>query len=262
MMRAGVMVSLLLAAGMLFVAPEAQALRNPRGLATDNRIKTVMYDPNQIYKFTGHYGYESSIEFATDEEVQTVSVGDSVAWQVTPNGSRLFLKPVEQDALTNMTVVTNKRTYHFELHPAETEDISDPAMTFVLRFMYPSEGELSGGGVLDPVPDPTLDDTPGKYKFNYTISGANTIAALKIFDDGEFTYFQFRDKNGEIPGFFQVGPGGEESLVNFRVRGSYVVVERVASQFTLRHGKEVVCVFNEAMPKGSGARRALTPPRP
>ena len=35
-----------------------------------------------------------------------------------------------------------------------------------------------------------------KYNFNYTISGDDSIAPIKVFDDGVFTYFEFKDKNG------------------------------------------------------------------
>ena len=227
----------------------AHALLSPRPIATDSRIQTVMYSPNEVYRFVGHYGYQSSIEFAPDEEIQTISLGDSMAWQITPSGNRMFLKPVEQDALTNMTVITNKRTYLFELHPEEAESIQDKSMVFVLRFVYGDEG--FGGGLnnyIDPVPQPEIDEHPEKYNFNYSISGSDIIAPIRIFDDGEFTYFEFKDKNAEVPAFFNVDSQGNESLINFRTRGDYIVVERVSSQFTLRHGADVTCVYNESMP--------------
>lgn len=46
--------------------------------------------------------------------------------------------------------------------------------------------------------------------------------------------------------FFSVDDDGNESIVNYQVAGDYIVVERVESRFTLRHGKEVACVFNES----------------
>jgi type IV secretion system protein VirB9 len=223
----------------------AFALKDSKPIASDRRIRTVVYNDNEIYKFVGHYDYQSVIEFESDEEVLTVSMGNSVTWQVVPAGNRMFIKPVQQDAMTNMTVITNKRTYHFELHAEEANNINDPDMVFVLRFIYGRGAGIAVSNYMDSVPDPMLD--PEKYNFNYVLSGAEEISPVRIFDDGQFTYFEFRDKNAEIPGFFLVHGDGSESLINFRTRGDYIVVERVAAQFTLRHGQDIVCIFNQNM---------------
>lgn len=225
----------------------ALATRDPRPIKIDHRVRTVIYQPDEVYKFTGHYRYQSSIEFGADETIQTISMGDSTAWMMNPSGNRLFLKPIEQDATTNMTLITNKHTYLFELHARDTDDINDPDMVFIVRFIYQDEGELQSlGTALDNVPDLDIKEHPEKYNFAYTIAGPEETAPIRIFDDGEFTYFQFRDKNAEVPAFFWVDKQGNESLINYRTRGDYIVVERVASRFTLRHGSDVICVFNEA----------------
>ncbi len=221
------------------------ALQEARPIATDYRIRTVRYSPNEVFKFVGHYGYQSSILFHPDEEIETVSIGDSIAWLVDPAVDRLFIKPIEQDAMTNMTVLTNKRTYHFELHARETEDIRDQNMVFVMRFFYPGEDALIYGDDEDPVPD--FEAEPEKYNFNYSIRGSDLISPIRIFDDGEFTYFEFKDKNADVPAFFFVDALGNEELINFRTRGDYIVVERVAAVFTLRRGPFIVCVYNERM---------------
>lgn len=222
------------------------AAQEPRPIKIDHRVRTVIYQPDEVYKYTGHYRYQSSIEFAPDEQIQTISMGDSTAWMMNPSGNRLFLKPIEQDATTNMTLITNKRIYLFELHARDTDDIDDPNMVFVMRFIYQDDQSMQAiSGFSDSVPVIDINENPEKYNLNYTISGTETIAPIRIFDDGEFTYFQFRDKNAEVPAFFWVDKDGNESLINYRTRGDYIVVERVSSKFTLRHGGDVVCVFNE-----------------
>lgn len=234
---------------LFFLAFSSPALaeREARPAQLDHRVRTVMYQPDEVYKFTGHYGFQSAIEFATDETIQTISMGDSTAWMLQPAGNRLFLKPVDQGATTNMTLITDKRTYLIELHAREAQAIDDEDMVFIMRFLYP--GGDSGTVVkhyLDSVPIPNLDTEPEKYNFRYSISGTDVIAPIRIFDDGEFTYFEFKDKNADVPAFFMVDAKGEESLINFRTRGNYIVVERVAPRFTLRHGSNIVCVFNDA----------------
>jgi type IV secretion system protein VirB9 len=218
-------------------------------IPTDRRLRTVVYSPNDVFKFTGHYGYQSAIEFETGEEIQTISIGDSIAWQLTPVGNRLFLKPIEAAADTNMTLITNRRTYFFELHARETDSMRDPRMMFVMRFVYPNAdtGNVSSYTYEDPLPD--LQREPWKYNLNYSISGeAQYIAPVRIFDDGVWTYFEFARSAPDIPAFFIVDSENKEELVNFRRRDNYIIVERVASRFTLRYGAEVICVFNERMP--------------
>lgn len=241
--------SLLALAGMMLAmgATPAHALQTPRPIATDSRIRTVRYSPNEVYQFIGHYGYQSAIELETDEKIQTVSIGDSVAWMINPAGNRLFLKPIDQNALTNMTVITDKRSYLFELHAEETQDIRDKEMVFVMRFIYPqSDQDSMDFAQFEQFPD--IEREPEKYNFRYTIRGSTVIEPIRIFDDGEFTYFEFRDKSAEIPAFFNVDSNGNEELINFRKRGNYIVVERIGSRFTLRRGPDIMCVYNETRP--------------
>lgn len=233
---------------LLALAPlSAYALQEPRPIATDSRIRTVRYSPNEVYQFIGHYGFQSAIEFETDEKIQTVSIGDSIAWMVNPSGNRLFLKPIDQNALTNMTVITDKRSYLFELHAEETQDIRSDSMIFVMRFIYPgSDTATIDVAQFEPMPD--IEKEPEKFNFAYTIRGSSVIEPIRIFDDGMFTFFEFRDKNADVPAFFRVDSAGNEELINFRKRGNYIVVERVTSRFTLRRGPDILCVYNERMP--------------
>src|SRR4051812_48151751 len=168
----------------------AYATREPRPIQIDHRVRIVMYQPDEVYRFTGHYRYQSSIEFGKDEEIRTISMGDSTAWMMNPSGNRLFLKPVEQDATTNMTLITTKHVYLFELHARETDDIADKDMVFIMRFIYPDDGMAQTlSNYLDSVPEPDLENEPDKYNFSYTVAGTDVIAPIRIFDDGQFTYF-------------------------------------------------------------------------
>jgi type IV secretion system protein VirB9 len=224
---------------------QAQAASDSRSLPVDHRVHVISYQPDQVFRMDGHYRYQSAIEFEKDEDIRTISMGDSSAWMINPSGNRLFLKPIEQDATTNMTVLTNKRTYLFELHAREASDINDANMVFIMRFIYNDKGDGLGRTGLDSVPDIDNEADRSKYNTNYTISGSDAIAPLRIFDDGEFTYFQFPNKNADVPAFFWVDGDNNENVINYRTRGDYIVVERVVTRFTLRHGGEVVCVFNE-----------------
>ncbi len=234
---------------LIIASTPSFALQEYRPLSVDKRIRTYTFNPNEIYSFTGHYGYQSSIEFSPEEKIGVVSLGDSLSWQVEPIGNRLFLKPVEPDATTNMTVITDKRVYNFELYAEEAEGIRDEDLVFNAQFYYPDyESAAVRSFASNATKMPDIEKEPQKYHFNYTLTGPENIAPMRIFDDGEFTYFQFRDKNAEIPAIFVVDSRGSESLINYRVLGDYIVVEQVSSQFTLRYGDDVVCVYNESRP--------------
>ncbi len=227
----------------------AYALRESRPTPTDSRIRIMIYNPDDVFKFIGYYNYQASIELAKDEEVISVSMGDTTSWQVVPAGYRIFIKPIEKDATTNMTLITNKRTYFFELYAEETLDIRDPGMVFNVKFLYPDEEEEEHLQVLAQNNNNTPDlAKPEKLNFLYSLSGHEEIAPIKIFDDGEYTYMQFRDKNNEIPAIFAVDENLRESMVNFRpdpTNSNLIIIDHVFPKLSLRAGKKVTCVFNE-----------------
>lgn len=109
-------------------------------LTTDSRIKTYIYSPNEIYLLVLHYGFQSHIEFSKGETIDTLTLGDSFAWKLTPLGNKLFIKPMEKNIRTNMTIITNKRTYHFDIAAKELEDEEeDKDLVYVVRFQYPKK---------------------------------------------------------------------------------------------------------------------------
>src|SRR5215510_4941148 len=219
-----------------------QALRTA---SSDSRILLATYRDSEVYKIVASYGFQTTIEFSEKETVETISIGDSIAWQVVPAGHRVFLKPQEPNAVTNMTVVTSLRPYYFELGARKS---SNPAsVTFLLRFTYPDANPavIPVRSARQPATPPAKK--PSDYNFNYTLTGSREIAPLRVFDDGEFTYMQFKALT-DLPAIFLVDKDTQESVVNYRVEGPYVVIERIANQFSLRHGSEVACVYNRSAP--------------
>jgi len=106
-------------------------------ITTDSRIKTYIYNPNEVYLLVVHYGFQSQIEFSKGEEVKTISLGDSYAWKITPLENRLFIKPMEKNIRTNMTILTNKRSYQFDIVAKELDVEDDKDLVYVVRFYYP-----------------------------------------------------------------------------------------------------------------------------
>ncbi len=233
--------------GLFFLLADASlASQLPRYLGTEKKFRSYVYNPNDVYRYLGHYTYQGFIEFESDETISTISMGDPSLWLFEHLGNRLFLKPVGEGASqTNMTVITSKKIYHFELTAKEAKNISDKDLVFVAKFVYPDEKDKN----IIEFPKAIASDEPDMrdlsiYNFKYQYTGETSIAPVKVFDNGDFTYFQFPRKNAEYPAIFSVDAAGFESLVNFRAAGDYIIVEKVAPQFTLRNGTDIVCVYN------------------
>ena len=231
---------------LLLLSSSAVAAQFPHYLGSEKKFRSYIYNPNDVYRYVGHYTYQGFIEFEEGETIGTISMGNPSLWLFETLGNRLFLKPVGEDnSETNMTVISSKRVYHFELMAKEAKGITDKDLIFVAKFVYPDEKDKNLVAFPKSLPsdEPDLRDL-SIYNFNYQYTGEPTIAPIKIFDNGEFTYFQFAKKNAEIPAIFSVDSEGFESLINFRSAGNYIIVEKVAPQFTLRNGDEIVCAYN------------------
>jgi len=110
---------------------------------TDSRIKTFIYNEYEIYRLAVHYGFQTNIEFGDGEEVETLSIGDSFAWKVSAVGKRLFIKPLEENIHTNMTILTNRHTYNFEIISVKPGNDINDLLAYVVRFYYPEQDRAS-----------------------------------------------------------------------------------------------------------------------
>ena len=128
----------LIVLSILWVASPLAMAEQP--ITTDSRIKTFVYNANEVFSITTHYGYQSNVEFGTKETIETVSVGDRVGWQIIPAGRRLFIRAMEENAHTNMTIVTNQRAYQFDLRSSNADAVfGSEELTYVVRFFYPDD---------------------------------------------------------------------------------------------------------------------------
>ena len=218
----------------------------------DPRIKTVIYNSRDVVVIYGHYGYSTHIVFAEDEVVEHLSPGDSLAWQIVPKKNHLFLKPVENNADTNLSVLTNKRQYNFELRADEASGPADRSLSFLIQFHYPEDemrAALTAASAAKQQRDAEVMPDRGvnadALNFDYAMRGSEDIAPTRVFDDGEFTFFQFPPEV-DTPAIFLIDRDKNEAIINYHVRGKYVVVQRIGRQFILRSGNAATCIYNEA----------------
>jgi len=215
-------------------------------LETDPRAKITSFNPNQIYKINTHYLVSTDIIFGEDEIVNTdgVHLGDASAWDIQTNKNHLYVKAKKLDAAGNLSVLTNKYSYHFVLAASDSA-IDSHEQTLFLKFIYPNHdrGERHLALQMAQVPhDICLDKA--KYNLQYSYTGNAEQAPIKACDDGLFTYFRFR-KQVELPAIFIVLANRKETVVNYRIENGYVVLERIAKAFTLRNGEVITSVYND-----------------
>ena len=107
----------LLVAGQLAAAFPAASNSSP---GPTPRIRYVTYNKDAVTTVPTALGVSTMIQFAADEQIETISAGDTKAWSIVPKkGSGImFIKPLEPDAITNVNVVTNRRVYSLVLRAA------------------------------------------------------------------------------------------------------------------------------------------------
>ena len=208
----------------------------PRPGPGDPRIHVVHNDPSDVVELRSALGYQLSVEFDPAEKIENVAIGDSLGWQVTPNrrANLLFLKPMSARPPTNMTVITNLRRYNFQLSVQRQVARSLP---FSVRFLYAAPAMAMIEAPLPPPP-------PVERNAAYSYEGSGKTLPIKVFDDGQDTYFSFR-REEDLPAIYAVDPDGGEAVVNSRERDGYVVIDRVARGFVLRRGSEVTRIYND-----------------
>ena len=215
--------------------------------AADNRIRSMTYDPNQIVRIVAKPGIQSTIEFGPDERIENVAVGDSSAWQITPNhrASLLFLKPLAPRSRTNMTVVTDQRTYMFDL--VAGDKWTTPL--YALKFSYPNEKRAEESTKAAPpvvaatvaVPPPAIM-TADKLHFDWNSTGERKLLPSRVFDDGASVYLAW-SRETPLPAILTVAEDRREGPVNYRMSGEYIVVSPVPQNLLLRYGRKMATLW-------------------
>ena len=228
----------------------------------DARLVQRLYAPDEVVRIEGKPRVQATIMFGDDEQIENVAIGDSQSWQVTPNkrANLLFVKPLSANATTNMTVVTDKRTYLFDL-------VASPRAKplYMLQFTYPEEPEGGADDVqlvareeanaleVQAARDPYAVHDPAALNFDWVGGGNRKLLPARTFDDGEATFLAW-PAGTPVPAILIKDQDGTEGPVNFTVRGDVIVVEGVPREIVLRSGKDSASLTNN-----QPARLSLAP---
>lgn len=211
--------------------------------AADPRIRYITFNHNAVVTVPAGLGVSTMIQLGSSEVIETISAGDTASWSIVPKkGSGiLFVKPLRENAETNVNIVTNQRVYALLLKGSAAADLR---AAFQVRFKYPDEDVNARllAAAQESAKDPLLKDLdPNRLNYDYVFKGDTSLKPRVAFDDGTQMYLEFPD---EIPAIFVVEGKRQESLVNLRTQGKYVVVDKIAAQFTLRAGDKWLCLYN------------------
>ncbi|KDA04197.1 P-type conjugative transfer protein TrbG [Hyphomonas oceanitis] len=218
--------------------------------STDNYMNAIQVYP---YRVGALYQVYCAPEQITDvvlqpgEELLSVSAGDTVRWVLgdTVSGTgpqaqaHILIKPTQAGLKTNLVITTSHRAYHLEMHAFEETYMAAVSWRYadqqlITRVMH-------SGSVPPPEPSSPGSLTLERLKFRYDLDGDFPHwRPERVFDDGRKVYIQFPDRldQGEAPALFVIGRDGKSQLVNYRMSGTYFVVDRLFARAELRLGEK------------------------
>lgn len=218
----------------------------------DPRIRVREYGADVVYRLRGYVGYQIDLEFEPGESFVGLGAGDLDSLTFAAQENHLFLKPRAAGIETNLTVLTNRRTYQFDYVAGAARP--DPAladMTYALRFSYPPR--RAAGTVGEGIESTLAQAAAGRvHNLNYGYCGSGQLKPQSAWDDGVQTHVRFGSRQ-ELPAVFVRNDDGSESLVNFTIEADEMIVHRVARRFSLRRGRLRGCIVNESF-TGAGQR--------
>ena len=176
-----------------------------------------------------------------------VAAGDTVRWIIgdTQSGAgstqpvHILVKPTRPELMTNLVINTNARTYHLELRSTEKTYMASVSWQYPQDQLIALRRQNAEAQAAQPV---ATGVDLARVNFRYDVTGDRAPwRPLRAFDDGKQVFIEFPRgiAQGEMPPIFVVGPEGDTSeLVNYRVRGNYMIVDRLFAAAELRFGSD------------------------
>ena len=212
-----------------------------------NAIQVYPYSDGALYQVYAAPGEITDIALEPGEQLVgsgPVAAGDTVRWIIgdTVSGAgpakrvHILLKPTRPDLVTNLIIDTDRRTYHLELRS------DDKTYMAAVSWLY-AEDQLIALRQQNAAADAATPIVTGidinALNFRYRIEGDNPAwRPLRAFDDGRHVFIEFPAGigQGEMPPLWVIGAAGGAELVNYRVQGNHMIVDRMFAAAELRLG--------------------------
>lgn len=212
-----------------------------------NAIQQYPYTDGALYQVYTAPGQVTDIALQEGEQLVgagPVAAGDTVRWIIgdTQSGSgplqrvHILVKPTRSGLVTNLIINTDRRTYHLELRSTPATYMASMSWIYPQDELIALQGRVAGAQAMMPV---TSGIDVGALEFGYRIEGDKPRwRPTRVFDDGRqvFIAFPAAIAQGDMPPLFVIGASGAGELVNYRVRGAYMIVDRLFDAAELRLG--------------------------
>jgi P-type conjugative transfer protein TrbG len=212
-----------------------------------NAVQIYPFSDGALYQVYAAPGEITDIALEAGEQLVgsgPVAAGDTVRWVIgdTESGTgptkriHILLKPTAPNLTTNLVINTDRRTYHLELRSAERTYMASVSWAYAEDQLIALRGQNAAAEIAMPAASGINIDA---LNFRYRIEGDNPAwKPLRAFDDGRQVFIAFPAgiAQGEMPPLWVIGPEGEGQLVNYRVRGNYMIVDRLFAAAELKLG--------------------------
>jgi type IV secretion system protein TrbG len=212
-----------------------------------NAVQVYPFSDGALYQVYAAPGEITDIALEAGEQLVgsgPVAAGDTVRWIIgdTESGTgptkrvHILVKPTRPDLVTNLIINTDRRTYHLELRSAEQTYMASVSWAYPQDQLIALRRQNAGADAAVPVAAGVDIDA---LNFRYRIEGDEPAwRPLRAFDDGRQVFIEFPRgiAQGEMPPLWIIGAEGGAELVNYRVRGSHMIVDRLFAAAELRLG--------------------------
>ena len=213
-----------------------------------NAVQVYPFMEGALYQLYAAPEQVTDIALEPGERLHSVSAGDTVRWIVgdTASGTKagerthILVKPVAPNLKTNLVIATDRRAYHLELRSFRETYMAAISWTYPQDQLAKRRGE-NDRNIEKAASVIAASVNPDDLKFRYAIEGDRPHwRPIRAFDNGRQVFIQFPEAiaQGEAPPLFVLSAKGEPELVNYRMRGSYYVVDRLFSAAELRLGEK------------------------
>lgn len=211
---------------------------------TDGTAHVYTYNPWKQYEINTKVGFVTDIQLRKGEEVQKIATGDTVQWQVDTDTvadiSHVYVKPTVSGLKTNFIINTTQRSYRLIINSNDDGE-------YVVLWNYPEEDEKDrlvkveaerkaeeeATALLQSINN-TKYDTAYKIKSNKNVS--NDYIPTAVFSDGTKTFIELpkgiKDNMPTVYYFDEWQPK-KLQLVNYRLKGNIMEIDKLANQFKL-----------------------------
>lgn len=219
----------------------------PRKDGFVNAMQRFVWADGALYQVYTAPGQITDIALQPGEQLVgagPVAAGDTVRWIIgdTTSGTgntqqvHILVKPTRADLSTNLIINTDRRTYHLEVRASVSTYMASVSWTYPQDELIAIRGRARAADAAAPVATGII--LPN-LSFGYRISGDKPDwRPLRVFDDGVRTFIEFPTSiaRGEMPPVFVLGADGQSELVNYRVAGRHIIVDRLFAAAELRIG--------------------------